>query len=359
MSNGDLISTCVKIGSSRVGLGEEAYIIAELSGNHLGKLDNAIELLRAAKNARANAAKLQTYTADSMTIDSDADIFKLPETSLWKGYTYYQLYKEAATPAEWLPKLKKEAVRLGIDLISSPFDNEAVRILDELDFPALKIASFEVVDLKLIQSAASTGRPVIISTGMATLAEVDAAVNAARSVGDGGIILLYASSAYPAPTSDMALRTIPHMIKTWNLPVGLSDHTQGIHAAVAAVALGANVIEKHLTLRRSDGGPDAEFSMEPDEFKKLVSSVREVESTLTRVRYGPSPGEIVSLNFRRSLFVVKDMEAGEKFSEQNVRSIRPGYGLPPKEWNQIEGRVARGAIKRGTPLQWDLVGDIG
>lgn len=346
----------VKIGSREVGHGHPVYVIAELSANHGQDYQRARELLYVAKDAGADAVKLQTYTADTITINCDAAPFRVKDGTLWAGRTLYELYAEAFTPWEWQPELKREADALGIDLFSTPFDDTAVEFLEALDPPAHKIASFELVDHALIARVASTGRSVIMSTGMATLTEIDAAVNVARTAGAGGVVLLRCNSAYPARPSEMDLRTIPHMATTWRVPVGLSDHTLTNTAAIAAVTLGAAVVEKHLTLDRSAAGPDSAFSLEPQEFRSLVEAVREAEGALGDVRYGPSESEQPSVAFRRSLFAVNDVQAGETFTTRNVRSIRPADGLPPEFLPLVLGRTATSRISRGTPLSWDLIG---
>ncbi|MCU1447967.1 MAG: N-acylneuraminate-9-phosphate synthase [Acidimicrobiales bacterium] len=338
-----------------VGPGHPTYVIAELSANHGQRLERAEELVRAAAEAGADAVKLQTYTAGSMTLDSDNEVFRVAEGTLWSGRTLYDLYEEAHTPWDWLPKLQAVAHEVGLELLSSPFDTEAVDFLVEHDVPALKIASFELVDLELIAYAASKGRPLIVSTGMATAEEIDAGVVTALEAGAAGVALLRCNSAYPAPPEEMDLRTIPDMLERWRVPVGLSDHTLGSAAAAAAVAVGATVLEKHLTMSRAEPGPDSAFSLEPLEFGAMVTAVRETEKVLGRVRYGPSSHEEASLGFRRSLFVVSDLGAGERYTRENLRAIRPGHGLPPSSLEAVLGRRAARAVERGTPLSWDLV----
>jgi N-acetylneuraminate synthase len=343
------------IAGRRIGDGHPAYVIAELSANHHGEYDRALELLRAAHAAGADAVKLQTYTADTMTLASDAPPFRIGEGTLWEGRNLHDLYEEAAMPWDWQPKLKAEADALGIHLFSTPFDGSALDFLEDLGVPAYKIASFEIVDLALVREVAATGRPVIISTGMANDAEIDAALTAATTAGAGGVALLRCNSAYPASAAEMDLRTIPDMVARWGVPVGLSDHTLGTTAAITAIALGACIIEKHFTLSRSEPGPDSAFSLEPNEFRLLVDAVRDAEASLGTVRYGPSPSERASLAFRRSLFVVADVAAGDVFTEENVRAIRPGDGLPPVELDRVLGKRALVDIERGTPLSWELV----
>jgi pseudaminic acid synthase len=344
----------VSIAGRAIGACEPVYVVAELSANHLGSLERALELMRAAHAAGADAIKIQTYTPESMTLDLDHTHFKAV-SALWKGRRLYDLYREAQTPYEWHGQLFAEAARLGIPLFSSPFDPAAVDFLQTFDVPAYKIASFELVDLPLIARAAATGRPLIMSTGMSTYEEVVEAVDCARSHGCREFVILKCTSAYPAPPEAMNLRTIPDLAQRLGVPVGLSDHTQGVAVPVAAVALGATFIEKHLTLRRADGGPDAEFSLEPDEFKMMVDAVRVAEKALGVPRYEPTEQELKSRNARRSLYVVKPIATGESFSLENVRSIRPGYGLPPKDLSRLLGRVARQPLTPGTPLNWELV----
>ncbi len=345
----------LSIAGRAVGPGEPCYVIAELSGNHRQELACALELVAAAADAGADAIKLQLYTPDSLTIDSDMPSFRIEGGTLWDGRTLYDLYREAMTPWAWYSELAAAASSSGLACFASAFDEESVRFLVERDAPALKIASFELVDVELIAAAAATGRPVLLSTGMASYAEIDAAVSAARAAGDGGIGLFRCSSAYPASPAEMDLRTLPHMAAAFSVPVGLSDHTLDSTAAVVAVTLGACMIEKHLTLRRADGGPDAAFSLEPDEFAAMVGAVRDAEAALGSVRYGPSESERSSVMFRRSLFVVDDVEPGERFTAANVRSIRPGDGLAPRHLPAVLAGRAACRIPRGTPLSWDLV----
>ncbi len=344
----------ITIAGRRIGPGHPPYVIAEMSGNHNGDINRAIALLEAAKNAGADAAKLQTYTADTITIDHDGPGFRI-EDGLWKGRTLYELYQEAHTPWEWHPQLFARARELGITVFSSPFDPTAVEFLERLDAPAYKIASFEVVDLPLIERAAKTGKPLIISTGMADLGEVGDAVAAARAAGCREIALLHCTSAYPTPPEDSNLRTIPHLAEAFGVVAGLSDHTPGTAVPVAAVALGASLIEKHFTLRRADGGPDAAFSLEADELTALVADCRTGWTALGRVNYEVEASEQRSRTVRRSLYVVKDVPAGGQFTADNVRSIRPGHGLAPKHLPDVLGRRATRAIPRGTPLSWSLL----
>jgi pseudaminic acid synthase len=347
--------TLIEIGNRRVGPGCPSYIIAEISANHRQQFDEAVKLIEAAKKAGADTVKLQTYTPDTLTIKCNAPEFQVGGGTPWDGKTLHDLYSEAYMPWEWQPKLKMVADDLRIDLFSSPFDKTAVDFLEEMGVPAYKVASFEIVDIPLIEYIASKGKPIIISTGMATLPEIDEAVQAARGAGASQIALLKCTSAYPAPPEEMNLRTIPNMYRKFKVPVGLSDHTLGIAVPVAAVSLGACIIEKHLTLSRTIPGPDSAFSMEPDEFKTMVEAVRTAEKVLGQISYRVSEQEAKSRVFRRSLFVVKDIGAGELFTEENVHSIRPGYGLSPRYLKDVLGRKATKNIKRGSPLSWALI----
>jgi N-acetylneuraminate synthase len=345
----------VEIAGRRIGPGEPCYVIAELSGNHRQDLRCALELVDAAAQAGADAVKLQLYTPDSLTIDSDMPAFRIDGGTLWDGRTLYDLYREAMTPWAWYPQLAAAAEAAGLACFASAFDAESVEFLAAHDAPAYKVASFELVDLELVARAAATGRPVLLSTGMARFDEIERAVCAARGAGSGGVALFRCNSAYPASPAEMDLRTLPHLRDAFGVPVGLSDHTPDATAATVAVTLGACMVEKHLTLRRADGGPDAAFSLEPDEFAELVVSVRTAEAALGSVRYGPSPSEASSTMFRRSLFVVEDVDAGEPFTRRNLRTIRPGAGLAPRHLPRVLGRRAATSIPRGTPLSWDHV----
>jgi len=345
----------VRIGNREIGPGNPTYVIAEISGNHNQVLEQAIRMARAARECGADAVKLQTYTPDTMTIRSDRAEFRVGGGTLWDGRTLYDLYSEAYTPWDWQPELKRVADEIGIQLFSTPFDASAVSFLDEMGVPAYKVASFELVDLPLIDKIARTGKPLIMSTGMATLAEIDEAVETARQAGATEIALLKCTSGYPASPEEMHLRTIPHLAEAFQLPVGLSDHSLGIAVPVAAVALGACIIEKHFTLSRAVPGPDSAFSLEPHEFKAMVDAVRTAERALGRVHYGVSEDEAASQAFRRSLYVVKDIRAGEPFTDETVRSIRPANGLPPKHLGSILEQRAACDIAAGTPLTWDLV----
>ncbi|MDP3278769.1 MAG: pseudaminic acid synthase [Deltaproteobacteria bacterium] len=341
----------LQIGSRKVGPGYPTYIIAELSGNHNQNYDEAVRLVHAAKDTGADAIKLQTYTADTLTIACENEYFRIGGGTLWDGRTLHDLYGEAYTPWEWQPKLKKLANDLGMDLFSTPFDATAVDFLEAMDVNVHKIASFEVVDIPLIERVAKTGKPMIMSTGMSTLSDIEDAVNAARRAGATQIALLKCTSAYPADPETMNLRTIPHLAQAFNCPTGLSDHTMGVSAPIAAVTLGACIIEKHFTISRAVPGPDSAFSLEPSEFKLMVESIRMVEKSLGSVHYGITEKETASRVFRRSLFVVKDTKEGELLTEHNVRSIRPGYGMAPKYYDTVIGMRAARDLVRGTPLQ--------
>jgi len=331
------------------------YVIAELSANHNQDFAQAVRIIEEAKAAGADAVKLQTYTPDTITIRSDREYFKIGGGTLWDGRTLYDLYGEAYTPWEWQPKLKQVANEMGFDLFSSAFDASAVDFLETMDIPAHKVASCELVDIPLIQKMARTGRPLILSTGMATVEEIEEAVQAARSAGATEIALLKCTSAYPASAEEMNLRTISELSRRFGVPAGLSDHTMGIAVPVAAVALGACIIEKHLTLSRSQRGPDSAFSLEPNEFKAMVDAVRVAEKALGRVQFECSPKEASSRMLRRSLFVVEHVKRGELFTRENLRSIRPGHGLHTRHLTEVLGRHAAQDIERGTPLSWDLV----
>ena len=341
----------LNIAGRPIGPAHSPFVIAEMSGNHNGDLDRALAIMEAAKNAGADAVKLQTYTADTITIDHDGPEFRI-KGGPWDGRRLYDLYQEAHTPWDWHEALFDKGRELGLIVFSSPFDETAVDFLEKLDCPAYKIASFEAVDLPLITRTAVTGKPLIISTGMANRQEIDAAVRSARENGGGGLALLHCVSAYPALPEEANLRTIPHMMANFEVAVGLSDHTPGIGVAVASVALGACLIEKHFTLSRDDGGLDAMFSLEPPELRALTRECRAAWEALGNVCYERTPGEKDNAFFRRSLYVVKDIAQGEAFTEENIRSIRPGHGLPPKHYGEVLGRKAKSALARGTALQW-------
>lgn len=347
----------IRIGSRIIGAGRPVYIIAEMSANHSHDFERAIRVMDAAHAAGADAVKLQTYTPDTLTIDCGNKWFRISGTA-WDGRNLYELYGQAYTPWEWQPRLKQHADRLGIDLFSTPFDGSAVEFLEQMDVPAHKIASFENIDLPLLRTVAATGKPIIMSTGMATLAEIDEAVRTIREAGGSELALLKCTSAYPAPAAEANLRTIPHLAAAFGVAVGLSDHSLEVAVPVAAVALGASIIEKHLTLSRAEPGPDSGFSLEPNEFRTMVNAVRTAEQALGGVHYGVSQHESDSRVFRRSLFVVEDVKAGDLFTARNVRVIRPGYGLHPRHLDEVLGRRASRDVARGTPLAWDLIGGI-
>ena len=348
----------IEINGRRVGPGEPTYIIAEVSGNHNGSYDRAVSIVEACAAAGVDCVKLQTYTADTLTIDSDAEIFKVAGDNTWAGTTLHALYEEAYTPWDWQPKLKRLADDLGVDLFSSPFDFSAADFLDDMGVPAFKIASFECIDTPLVKYVAGKGKPVLMSTGMATMAQIDAAVVAARAggAGPGKLLLFKCVSSYPAPPEEMNLHTIPHLAKAFDVPVGLSDHTLGTEVPLAAVALGACAIEKHVTLSRADGGVDAQFSIEPQELEQMVQQIRTIEKALGGVSYGPTEHELPNRVFQRSLIVTEDVKAGDRLTSENVRSIRPGFGLSPGFIDDVIGRMASRDVKRGTPVSWDMVG---
>ncbi|MGH9463437.1 MAG: pseudaminic acid synthase [Vicinamibacteria bacterium] len=345
----------VKISGRVIGPGHPTYIVAELSANHNQSLAEAIELVKLAKEAGADAVKLQTYRPDTITIDCDTEYFRIKGTP-WAGRTLYELYAEACTPWDWHPRLNELADQLDLHLFSSPFDHSAVRFLEKMNVPAYKVASFENIDLPLLRCVAKTGKPVILSTGMATLAEIDEAVRTIREAGGKEVALLKCVSAYPALPEEMNLRTIQSLAEVFGVPAGLSDHTLGISVPVAAVALGASIIEKHFTKTRAVSGPDSAFSLEPQEFRAMVDAIRTAEKAIGEVTYGVSAREKESRALRRSLFVVRNMAAGEVFNEDNVRSIRPGHGLHPRYLEKVLGRRATRDVARGTPLDWELVG---
>lgn len=343
-----------QIAGRTIGPAHPPYVVAEMSGNHNGDIERAFRILDACKAAGADAVKLQTYTADTLTIDHDGDDFRV-KGGLWNGETLYSLYQKAHTPWDWHPALFAKGRELGITVFSTPFDKSALAFLEELDAPAYKIASFENVDIPLIERVAATGKPLIVSTGMADEAEIETMVKAAHGAGCGDLALLHCVSGYPTAPDESNLKTMTDLAERFGVVVGLSDHTLTTATAVAAVALGAAIVEKHVTLRRADGGPDAAFSLEPDELARLVADCHTAFAALGRVTYERSSSERGSMVFRRSLYVVEDVAAGEPFTARNVRSIRPGYGLPPKHLPSVLGRKARTALKRGTPLAWEHV----
>ena len=345
----------ITINGRAIGPGRPVYVIAEMSANHAQSFEAAVRLVHAAADAGADAIKLQTYTPDTITIASDAPPFRHGTGSLWEGTTLHDLYQGAYMPWDWQPKLMAVAREVGLDCFSSPFDPTAVEFLLGLDVPAFKVASFELVDLPLIRLIAATGRPMILSTGMATADEVDEAVRAARDAGARELALLKCTSAYPSPPETVNLRAIPMMAERWQVPIGLSDHTTGEAAAIAAVALGACIVEKHLTTGHEDVTADAAFSLDLDEFTRMVAGIRVAEQALGAPVLGPTPEEEDSRRFRRSLFVVEDVKAGEVLTERNVRSIRPAAGMHTREYEKVLGRRATRDIGRGTPLAWDLI----
>jgi pseudaminic acid synthase len=345
-----------QIGKTKIGKNHPTFIIAELSANHNHKYDIAVKTIKAAKKAGADAIKLQTYTADTITIDSDKKYFQIKGGTLWDGKTLHKLYQEAYTPWEWQPKLKKLANQLGMECFSSPFDHTAVTFLEKMRVPAYKIASFEINDIPLIENVARKGKPILFSTGIATLGEIREAVNACKRVGNEKIILLKCTSSYPATIDQANLLMIPDMEKRFKVLTGLSDHTSGIVAPVAATMLGAKIVEKHFILdRKAVGGPDAEFSIEPKEFKEMVTNIRDAEKSLGKVSYALSAKTKKNRVFARSLFVVENVNSGEKFTNKNVRSIRPYNGLPPKFLPRVIGKRAKRNLEKGTPLSWTMI----
>lgn len=349
------MSRYVEINGRRVGADYPCYIVAELSANHGQDFDEALRLIDAAAEAGADAIKLQTYTPDTITLDSDLPHFRIDGGTLWDGKKLYDLYGEAYTPWDWQPKLKEYAGKLGLDLFSSPFDETAVDFLEAMDVPAHKIASFEMTHMPLLRKVAATGKPVIMSTGMATLAEIDESVRTLREAGCAQLILLKCTSAYPAPPEESNIRTIPHLSDTFDTPAGLSDHTMGVSVPIAARALGACMIEKHFTISRDVPGPDSAFSLEPAEFKEMVDAVRTTERALGKVLYEPTPKQVYSKKFRRSIFATRHIAAGEPFTPENTAVLRPSDGLEPKHYDELLGKPASQDIERGTPIHWKHV----
>lgn len=343
------------IADRRIGADRPVYVVAELSANHGQDLSTAKELVRTAARVGADAIKLQTYTPDTITIDCRSAAFRISQGTPWDGAVLYDLYKQAYTPWEWHPELANLARELGLHCFSSPFDETAVDFLEEMDTPAYKVASFELVDIPLLRKIAATGKPLILSTGMAQLAEIEEAVRTVRENGTSPIALLKTSSAYPALPEELNLRSIPYLADAFGVVAGLSDHTLGIAVPVAAVALGARIIEKHLTLSRKAPGPDSAFSLEPHEFRVMVEAVRAAEQALGAVRFGPAAREKASLRLRRSLFAVENVKAGETFTRANVRSIRPAAGLHPRHLQDVLGRRAARDVEKGTPMDWKLL----
>jgi N-acetylneuraminate synthase len=344
-----------KINDNLIGPGNPTYVIAELSANHNQSFDKAAAIVRAAAQAGADAIKLQTYTAETLTIDSSLSHFQINQGTAWDGLRLFDLYRSAETPWPWHADLQKLAQKVGLDFFSSPFDETAVDFLESLDVPAYKVASFEIVDIGLLKKIAGTGKPVIVSTGMSTIDEIEQAVKTLQENGCLDIALLKCTSAYPAPPESMNLKTIQDLAKRFQIPVGLSDHTLSSTSAIAAVALGGNIIEKHLTISRADGGPDSHFSLEPHEFSDMVTAIRDAEKSIGKIHYGTTSSDVANQSFRRSLFVVRDVRPGEKFTTENVRSIRPGQGLPPKHFDEVLTKSASQSIPRGTPLSWEHV----
>lgn len=345
----------IRIGEHLIGPGQPVFVVAELSGNHGQSFDAAVKLVHLAKDAGADAIKLQTYTADTITIPSGEEWFRIEGGTLWDGRTLHDLYQESFTPWEWQPKLQAIARELGLQLFASAFDPTAVDFLERMGVPAHKIASPDLLDILLIEKMARTGKPLILSTGMASLAEIEEAVTAARRAGAAEICLLKCTSSYPAQPQHANLRTLADLAARFEVPVGFSDHTLGCGTAIAAVALGACIIEKHFTASRLAPGPDSAFSAEPDEFRAMVSAIRTAERSLGAIHYGPTSSELGMLKFRRSLFIVADVKAGETFTEKNVRSIRPAHGLHPRHLLEVLGRQATRDVRSGTPLQWDMI----
>jgi len=348
----------MKIGTQRIGINHAPFIIAEMSGNHNQSLERALEIVEAAARTGAHAIKLQTYTADTMTLDlKEREFFITDEKSPWKGQSLYDLYKIAHTPWDWHKPIFAHARKLGLICFSTPFDETSVDFLEKLGSPAYKIASFENTDIPLIKRVAATGKPLIISTGMATQEELDESVDVARKAGCKDLTLLKCTSTYPATPENSNLLTMPYLRERYGCEIGLSDHTLGIGVAISSVALGATVIEKHFTLKRSDGGVDSAFSLEPHEMKELVEQTKRAWQSLGKVFVAPTEAEKPSIMFRRSLYVVKDMKAGDVLNKENVRAIRPGLGLSPKEFDRVVGKKVKYDVKRGTPLIWNCLHD--
>ncbi|OEF98930.1 pseudaminic acid synthase [Vulcanibacillus modesticaldus] len=346
----------ITLAGKKIGPQSPPFIVAEMSGNHNQSLDRALAIIEEAARAGVDAVKLQTYTADTMTLDvDDLDFLIVDSNSLWKGKSLYQLYKEAYTPWEWHKPIFDRCKDLGLICFSTPFDETAVDFLESLDVPAYKIASFENADISLIKKVAITGKPLIISTGMASIAELDETVRTVRELGNDNIILLKTTSTYPASPGNTNILTIPHMKKLFDCQIGLSDHTLGIGVAIASVALGATIIEKHFTLSREDGGVDSAFSIEPKEMKALVIESKRAWQALGKVSYGVTEKERDSMKYRRSLYITQNMKAGEVLTKENVRSIRPGYGLEPKFYEVILGKKVKKDVEKGTPLSWELI----
>ena len=345
----------IRIGEHEISDRSKTYVIAEMSGNHNMDFDRAVKIIYAAKDSGADAVKVQTYTADTITLDCDDPCFQITQGTLWDGTTLYKLYQKAFTPWDWQPKLQKIANDIGLDFFSSPFDFTAVDFLEKMNVPAYKIASFEITDIPLIKKIAKLGKPVIISTGIAHLADIELAVKTCRDAGNDQVVLLKCCSAYPTPYEDINLKTMINLGDTFDCVFGLSDHTMGDTVAVASAALGAKVVEKHMTLRRADGGVDSAFSMEPEEFKQMVDHIRIVEKAMGSVTYELSPKQEREREHARSLFIAKDMKAGEILDSVNMRSVRPANGLHPQYYDMLLGKKVKRDVKYGTPLSWDIV----
>lgn len=345
----------IKIGNRIIGEGNPTYIIAEMSANHLQDYERAKKIILAAKESGADAIKLQSYRPDTITIDCRGEEFMATKGSLWEGQNLYQLYEKAYMPWGWHKDLFNYAREVGIDIFSSPFDSTAVSLLEELDAPAYKIASYEIMDIPLIKTCAKTGKPILLSTGIATQSDIERAVDACKAEGNENIAILKCVSQYPTPYQDLNLKTIPYITKIFDCVAGLSDHSLGVAVDVAAVVLGAHIVEKHLTLSRSDGGPDGAFSMEPDEFSKMVSDIRNIEQALGKATFELTDFQKRGKNNSRSLYVVEDMKKGDKFTVQNIKSIRPGKGLPTWYYEDILGKRASVDLKRGTAMKWDYI----
>lgn len=348
----------IKLGRHIISADSPAYVIAEMSGNHNMDFNRAVKIIEAAKEAGADAIKIQTYTADTITLNCDNPYFQITQGTLWDGRTLHKLYEEAYTPWEWQPELKKVADELGLDFFSSPFDSTSVDFLEKMDVPAYKIASFEITDIPLIRKVAELGKPVIISTGIAKLADIELAMETCKKAGNENVILLKCCSAYPTPYETINLRTMVSMSETFDCITGLSDHTMGSTVAGASVALGGKVVEKHMTLARADGGVDSAFSMEPAEFKKMVEDIRIIEKALGKVTYELSDKQAAEREHSRSLFIAKDMKAGDIFTPENVRSVRPGFGLHTMYYEDILGKKISKDAVLGTPLSWNMIEDI-
>ena len=348
------MSQTIKFGDRLIGEEQPTYIIAEMSANHAGSKKRALEIIRAAKDAGADCVKVQTYTPETMTLDSDKKWFKI-DKGTWEGENLYSLYQKAYTPWEWQEELKNEAERIGIDFFSTPYENTAVDFLEDLGVEFYKVASFSITNLPFLKYLAKKDKPIIMSTGMATLAEIDEAVRTIREAGNDQLALLNCSSAYPSIADDMNLKNIKNLAETFDLPVGLSDHSLGSVAAVTSIAMGAKIIEKHLCMSREIENPDSSFSMEPAEFKKMVEDIRDAERAIGKVDYSISEKEKNSRIFRRSIFAVEDIKAGEELNEDNIKIIRPGYGLKPKHWDNVLKAKAIKDIEKGTPLSWSMI----